>query len=81
MDAPSRDCCPFVDVGDARCGDRFRLDSLSDALEMCFSEAHRECPAHAVLARRFGAAGPSAVPVVITVSSHGNNQQLRPTGS
>jgi hypothetical protein len=81
MDAPERDCCPFVDLGHARCGDRFRLDSLSEALETCFSDAHRQCSAYAALNRRFGEAGPPPVAVVITVSLHGQSQRLRPTGS
>ena len=78
MDASERDCCPYVDLGHARCGDRFRLDSLGEALETCFSDQHRCCAAFAAIRMKFGTAAPPPIPVVITVSSH---EQLRPTGS
>ena len=81
MDAPERDCCPFVDLGHASCGDRFRLDSLNEVLETCFSDAHSQCPSYTALNRNFGESGPPPVAVVITVSLHGQPQQLRPTGS
>jgi hypothetical protein len=78
MDASERDCCPYVDLGHARCSDRFRLDSLGEALETCFSDQHRCCAAFAAIRMKFGTAAPPPIPVVITVSSH---ERLRPTGS
>ena len=87
MDAPERDCCPYVDAGHACCGDRFRLDRFGEALETCFSDAHRQCNAHAQLQVQFGAAGPPPTPVVITVSAtcvavtNAHAHRLRPTGS
>ncbi|MDP6479524.1 MAG: hypothetical protein QGI75_05715 [Phycisphaerales bacterium] len=78
MDAPERDCCPYVDLGHARCGDRFRLDSLEEALDTCFSDDHRCCAAFAAIRMKHGNVGPPPVPVIITVSSH---ERLRPTGT
>ena len=82
MDVGDGDNCPFVDLGHARCGDRFRLDSLDEALSNCFERAHTRCPAYAALRAEYGDVVPTPIPVIITVScTHEIQRRLRPTGS
>lgn len=35
-------CCPYIDMDDARCRRRFRLQSLHEAFELCCG-GHRGC--------------------------------------
>ena len=81
MGSSEQTCCPYVDLGHPACGDRFRLDSLADVLDYCFSDGHRCCESHAVIQRGAKGGVPMPQPIIITVSCHDRSEQLRPTGS
>lgn len=88
-DPPS---CPHVDRNDARCGHRFSIGRIEQALDVCFGGFHG-CPMfHRINRELGGRAAPlcggssraALVPVVLTVpiTIHaGNPHRLRPTGT
>jgi len=88
-DLPS---CPHVDRNDARCGHRFRLGRIEQALDVCFGGFHG-CPMFHRINRELGgriapmcAQTPSAefVPAPLTIPitiNAGNPHRLRATGT
>ena len=88
-DPPS---CPHVDRNDARCGHRFRLGRIEQALDVCFGGFHG-CPMFHRINRELGARtapmcahpanaelAPAALTIPITINA-GNPHRLRATGT
>ena len=53
--------CPYLELADARCGQRFTLDKLDEAYRYCVGHPKR-CPVYRILASELvvaGAAEPS----------------------
>ena len=69
---PVTERCPFIDLDDPRCSNRFTLDRLTEAFELCL-DRYQSCPTYYKLLDR----NPGLQ--LIHVTAHGRS--LQRTGS
>ena len=73
--------CPHIDRDDVRCSTRFNLGRIEQAFSVCFGSYHG-CPMyHRINNEDTLADVATPALVTVTISCHGAEQPLRPTGT